>query len=165
LAKREMLLLRIPRDTLHEMVAGQADVHRQLFDLLVTRLLTNTLQTSPLFAAFDSAQRRELATLFEVRRAAPGIVLEQQGKRSDGLYLTLAGEFRVVQGRPPGPLPPGALLGHTSILGQTPANRTVIAVVESIVLRMPAARFGDFAARFPPVLASLADLAPRSEAL
>ncbi len=158
-AQGPLSLLRIATAELRRIAEAYSDVHRALFDLLTRRLLTLTLQTSPLFAAFDVQQKLALARLFEVRRAAPGIVLEEKGKRCDGLYITLAGEFEVVQGDDSVPLPPGSVVGHEALLNRMPARKSVIVMSDSIVLRMPASKFGSFAAEFPPAVAYLADVA------
>ena len=155
-AKGPLLLLRIARDDLSEIVVAHSEVHELLFDLLVQRRVANLLQSAPLFAPFDLEQRKELANMFEVRWAAPGVVLQERGKRSDGLYLLLVGEFaEVVAGRQT-PVALGTVIGHRSLLSRELAARTIVAVTESVVLRMPAKRFGAFAVQFPPALAALA---------
>jgi CRP-like cAMP-binding protein len=158
-ARSQLTLLWIATDMLREISEAHADVHRALFDLLTKRMLTLTLQTSPLFAAFDAQQKRELARMFEIRRAAPGTVLEEKGKKCDALYVMLAGEIEIVQGDESVPLAPGSIMGHEALLAGRPARKSVIVVSDSIVLRMPGARFGAFAAQFPPAVAWLADMA------
>ncbi len=158
-ARSQLTLLWIATDMLRAISETHADVHRALFDLLTKRMLTLTLQTSPLFAAFDAQQKRELARMFEIRRAAPGMVLEEKGKKSDALYVLLAGEVEIVQGDESVPLAPGTIVGHEALLAGRPARKSVMVVSDSIVLRMPAARFGAFAAQFPPAVAWLADMA------
>jgi CRP-like cAMP-binding protein len=162
-AKGGLLLLRIPKSELGDIVAVHSEVHQLLFDLLVQRRIANTLQTSSLFAAFDLEQRKELATMFEVRWAAPGVVLQERGKRSDGLYLLLVGEFAEVKGDEHVPLGLGTVIGHRSLLSHGVATRTIVALTESVVLRMPAKRFGSFAVQFPPALADLASQAAGPE--
>jgi len=162
-AKGPLLLLRIPKSELGEIVVAHGEVHQLLFDLLVQRRVANTLQTSSLFAAFDLEQRKELATMFEVRWAAPGVVLQEQGKRSDGLYLLLVGEFAEVRGEEQIPVPLGTVIGHRSLLSHDVATRTIVTLTESVVLRMPAKRFGSFAVQFPPALAELANRAAEPE--
>jgi len=154
-----LTVLWIDRDDLRRIAEAHVEVHHALFDLLTRRLLTHTLLTSPLFAAFDPGQRRELARMFEVRRAAPGIVLEERGKRCDALYITLAGEFEIIQGEEATPLPAGSIVGHEALLSRSPARKSVMVMSDSIDLRMPAAKFGSFAAQFPPAIAYLADVA------
>lgn len=155
-ATDSLLMLRIDKPSLLAIVGMHPDVHQVLFDLMVQRLLANLLQTSPLFAAFDQQQRRELAQMFEVRRAPAGVALQEQGKRSDGLYLLLAGEFGHIEDDMLVPVELGTTVGHRSLLSREPASRTIVALSESIVLRIPARRFGTFASQFPPAVAHLA---------
>jgi CRP-like cAMP-binding protein len=159
------LAMRIPKEALDAVVKRHAAVGNVLFELLVRRLVAHTLQTSPLFAAFDAATRKELARLFEVRRASPGVVIKERGKRSDGLYIPLAGEFDLDNGKHVVPLPLGSLFGHASMLSQEPEKHTIRVLKEAVVLRLPAARFLAFAARFPKALAHLTELAQRPHAL
>lgn len=155
-----LTVLRIDEPALLGIVEAFPHVRQVLFDLLVKRVVTNTLQTSSLFSAFDAEQRKELARLFEVRLAPRRCVLQQAGKRSDGLYLLLVGDFAAVERQEEQrPLPLGTLVGHRSLLTRDVASRTVIAVAESLVLRLPASRFTSFATQYPPALAHLAETA------
>lgn len=157
-----LLALEIPKVALDAIVLRHAMLGDVLFDVLVKRLLTMAIQTSPLFSAFDVPKRKELARLFEVRRAAPGTIIKQRGKRSDGLYLVLAGDIEVEGGSK---IPLGTMFGATSLLSDAPEQHTVRARKESVVLRLPAARFLGFAARVPDALTHLAELAKNPDAL
>jgi CRP-like cAMP-binding protein len=55
------------------------------------------------------------------------------------------------------PLPLGTVIGYRSLLSHDPATHTIVTLTESVVLRMPAKRFGSFAVQFPPALAALAN--------
>lgn len=157
-----LLALKIPKIALDAIVQRHAMLGDVLFDVLVRRLITMALQTSPLFAAFDVPKRKELARLFEVRRAAAGTVIKERGKRSDGLYVALAGDIEI-EGT--GTIALGNMFGHTSLLSDALEERTVRARRESVLLRLPAARFLSFAARVPAALTHLAELAKDPEAL
>lgn len=158
-ARGHLQLLCISRNELHRIMKTHTDLNDVLFSVLAGRLIANLLQTSSLFAAFDLEQRRELAKMFEVRRAASGTELQQEGKRADGLYVALLGQFDMEEGGLVVSLPLGSVFGHASLLSRVPADRTVRATTESVVLRMPATRFSAFAAEFPPALDHLAALA------
>jgi putative transposase len=164
--KGRMLALHIPKRALDRIVKSHPSLGDVLFELLVRRLVTSALQTSALFAAFDVSTRKEVAHLFEVRRGAPGTVIKERGKRSDGLYVALAGEFQVVdedgQSRL---LALGTMFGHSSLLADAPEKQTIVILKDAVVLRLSAARFFGFAARFPAVLAHLSALAERPDAL
>jgi CRP-like cAMP-binding protein len=159
-AETPLMTLRIEKRALDEVTKEHPDVEAALFDLLARRLITNLMHTSPLFNAFEPAVRLELAQKFEVRRASAGTVIAERGRRSDGLYVLLAG---VVMGEPDGEAPKriarGAAFGHASLLGSGTADATVRAATEAILLRMPAAGFGALAALYPPALAHLAETA------
>jgi CRP-like cAMP-binding protein len=154
-----MLALRIPKEALDRVVARHSAVGDVLFDVLVRRLVTNALQTSTLFAAFDLPTRKELARLFEVRRASPGVVIKRSGKRSDGLYLALAGTFEVERDGKKSLLQLGTMFGHTSLVSEALEKHTIVVRNDAVVLRLSAARFLTFAARFPAALAHLTELA------
>jgi CRP/FNR family transcriptional regulator, cyclic AMP receptor protein len=161
IAMGSLVLLKIATADLHRIMAVHPELSDVLFGLLTGRLIANLLQTSALFADFDAEQRKELARMFEVRRAAAGTVLQETGKRSDGLYLALLGDLEMQEGGLIASVAPGTVFGHTSLLAHTPADRTVTAGSEAVVLRMPASRFGRFAAEFPPALDHLTELASK----
>lgn len=150
-----LMTLEISKSALDEITKKHSDVRDALFQLLVKRLLTNLMSTSPLFAAFDPPARLELTNMFEVRRADSGTVIAEKGRKSDGLYLLLAGELETTgQG---GRIPRGTAFGHTSLFGGgTPSEQTVKARSEVVLLRLAASKFGSLAAQYPPVLAHLA---------
>ncbi|MBI5531305.1 MAG: cyclic nucleotide-binding domain-containing protein [Deltaproteobacteria bacterium] len=157
-ARGRVVLLRIAVQDLHRIMGDHPELGELLFNLLAGRLVSNLLQTSTLFAAFDMSQRKEIARLFEVRQAPSGTVLQELGKRSDGLYIALMGEFDMEEGGLVATLSAGSIFGHGSLLTRAPADRTIVASSDSVVLRMPASRFASFAAQFPPALEYLAQL-------
>src|SRR5262249_33122818 len=120
-----LVALRIPRSDLTGIVMSQAAVGDVLFDLLIQRLVAYTLQPGPLFTAFDPDARKDLAKLFEVRRALRGVVLREKGKRSDGLYIAIAGQIEADDGNATGSLPLGTMFGQGSLLSQSPSGSTV----------------------------------------
>ncbi len=160
-AETDLVLLGIATADLHRIMSQYPELRSVLFDLLARRLAANALQTSPLFAAFDREHRMELARMFEVRRALPGVALQQAGKRSDGLYLLLMGTLVVRAGQLFTRLRPGSMFGYRSLLSRAPVERTITAESECIVLRLAAKRFSAFAMQYPPALDHLAELAGR----
>ncbi len=158
-AKGDLLLLRIPMTDLHRITHDHPELNDVLFGLLAGRLIANLLQTSSLFMGFDLEQRREIARMFEVRRAAPDTLLQQEGKASDALYVSLLGDIEMEKDGLIAPLPPGSVFGHESIVNRAPADRTLRVASESIVLRMPYKRFVAFAAHYPTSLEHLSELA------
>jgi CRP-like cAMP-binding protein len=159
-AETPLMTLRIEKRALDEVTKDYPDVEDALFDLLARRLVTNLMHTSPLFAAFEPSVRLELAQKFEVRRATTGTVLAERGRRSDGLYVILAGNVMAEpEAGAPTRIARGTAFGHASLLGAATADVTVRAATEAVLLRMPAAGFASLAAVYPPALAHLAETA------
>jgi CRP-like cAMP-binding protein len=158
-ALRPTMLLCVRKETLDRAMAAHPEVLARLFDLLARRLVSNLVGTAPLFAAFEPDARLSLARLFEVRRAPAGTVLAARGRRSDGLYVLVAGHLEAASGDGASiRVARGSSFGHGSLLGGRAAAETVTAVTESLVLRLPAAKFATLAALYPPALAHLAEI-------
>jgi len=160
-AETPLMTLRIEKKALDAITAQHAEVGDALFQLLARRLVTNLMHSSPLFSGFAPAARLELAQMFEVRRAEAGTVLAEEGKRSDGLYVLLAGHVTATGEGVDGEtrIARGTAFGHASLLGNAPSDVTVVASTEAVLLRLPAAKFSSLAALYPPVLALLAETA------
>ncbi len=156
-----LFAMRIPRTVLRDVVAQHPKVGEVVFSLLTRRLVGNLLQSSALFTAFDPASRKELARLFEVRRAHRGARIIEQGKKSDGLYIPLTGrvELRSASGGLADVAGPGTVIGQETLLSQAPSEVTATCAKEMALLCLPAASFGRVASQYPPVLAHLAELA------
>jgi CRP-like cAMP-binding protein len=158
-AETQLMTLRIEKTKLDEVTKEYPELEDALFDLLARRLIMNLMHSSKLFSAFEPSGRLELAQKFEVRRATTGTVIMEQGRRSDGLYVLLAGHV-VAQsddGKPTR-VARGTAFGHASFLGGS-AKETIRTASEAVLLRMPAAGFAAMAALYPPVLAYLAETA------
>ncbi|MBX3214757.1 MAG: cyclic nucleotide-binding domain-containing protein [Labilithrix sp.] len=159
-AETPLMTLRVEKRALDAVTKEHPEIEDALFDLLARRLITNLMHTSPLFAAFEPAVRLELAQKFEVRRAPAGTVIAERGRRSDGLYVILAGNVMTEpDSGAPTRIARGTAFGHASLLGSGTADVTVRAASEAVLLRMPAAGFGSLAALYPPALAHLAETA------
>ena len=159
-ARGRVLVLRIPRTVLDAMVDRYPGVRDMLFELLTRRIVASLLQTSTLFAVLDPAARKQVANMFEVRRAPQGTPLAIAGKRSDGLYVVLAG--RVELTHPSGEIAlrgAGAVVGQRALLSQQqPADVTVLTETDCLLLRLPAHAFGRIASEYPGALHRLASL-------
>ncbi|MCB9626581.1 MAG: cyclic nucleotide-binding domain-containing protein [Sandaracinaceae bacterium] len=150
--------LRIPKTVINEIVAEFPAVDEVLLELLTRRLLGNVLRTNPLFAGFDPDTRAELARLFEVRRAPAGTQVFVQGKKTDGLYVPLLGRLDVAQdGRVLGRVRLGTVIGQSAMLTRAPAESTVTAETDALVLRLPGNRFNELAALYPTALMHLSE--------
>jgi len=158
-ARAGCVALRIRKAALDAIIARHPSVGEVLFGLLARRLVSDGLETSSLFAPFDPTVRAEIARAFEVRRARAGTVLQETGKKGDGLYLVLSGVAEAREGSAVERLSHGALIGHETLVTRAAATRTVTVVSEAVLLRLPAARFAAFVTEYPPALAHLAELA------
>ncbi len=152
-----LMALRIDKSKLDRVTTVFPEVEDALFELLARRLIINIMASSPLFTAFELKTRFELAQLFEVRRADAGTIIAERGRKSDGLYLLLAGNIVAESSGTAARIALGSAFGHGTLLGQPVATATIRAVSESILLRMPATSFSSFAMQYPPALAHLAE--------
>jgi len=160
-ARGELEALRFPREALDRAAERFPSLEGVLIELLGRRLVSNLLKTSPLFAGFDPSTRMEIAKLFEIRRATRGTVLLEKGKRGDGLFVVLQGAIDTdeeVAG-------PGGMFGHQALLSREPSEVSATAKTDSLLLRMPARRFNELAAMYPPALMAISQLADESDAV
>lgn len=159
IAQGKLVALRVPREVLTRLIARHPKLAEVLLELLTRRLLGNLLQSSPLFQEFDAAGRRELASMFEIRRAAAGTMLAVVGKKMDGLYISLTGTLAVSQpGAPERIAPPGVMFGQSTLLSNEPSQVDAKARVNMVVLRLPASAFTQVAMQYPTILARLTEL-------
>lgn len=156
-AETAVMALRIEKQKLDEVTARHSVIGDALFQLLARRLVTNLMHASPVFTSFDPRVRLELAQMFEIRRAEPGTVISERGKRSDGLYIVLAGHVTATGDAGETRIARGSTFGHGSLMGAAPAQVTIEAKTEAVLLRLPAAKFSSLAASYPPVLALLSE--------
>jgi CRP-like cAMP-binding protein len=159
-AETAVMALRIGKNVIDKVSAEHAEVNDALFELLARRLVSNLMTTSPLFTLFEPKVRLELAQMFEIRRAAPGTILSERGRRSDGLYVLLAGNVMAKgDGAQEVRMARGTAFGHGSLMGDAPAMETIRVASEAVLLRLPATKFAALAASYPPVLAALSETA------
>ena len=146
--------LRISKLLIDLLVQQHPPVGDVLLEILSRRLVATLLRTNPIFTAFDERTRKQIAGLFEVRRAFAGTKIVEAGKRSDGMYLALHGRVVVRRGDGTrlGNMELGRAIGQESLLTRQPSPITVEAVSDVLVLRMPAARFGDLLLKRPDVV-------------
>jgi cAMP-dependent protein kinase regulator len=124
------------------------------------RLLSTLVETSPLFAPFTPLERIALVTSFQFIEAAKHARLVEEGVRSPGLFILVAGEAAVISGRTPiARLEPGDVFGEMSlILGQV-SQATVVCLEKSYVLFMPRSAFSELIMTHPQVLEYVGQLA------
>ena len=156
--------LRISKLLLDGLVRQHPPFDDVLFEILSRRLVATLLRTNPIFTAFDERTRRQIAGLFEVRRALAGTKIVEAGRRSDGMYLPLYGRIvgRTGDGTRLGNIELGQAIGQESMLTRQPSPITIEAVSEVLVLRMPAARFSNLLMKRPDVVEHIQGLKRRN---
>lgn len=157
--EEQLTALRIPKHTLDTLVVQHEEVGHVLINLLTVRLLGLLMRTSPLFSALDPETQREVIGLFEIRTASEGTVVQQAGKRGDGLYIPLTGKLEI--SRPSGLTfiePAGTIVGQSTLLGRTASPNTVRTLGDTVMLRLPSTRFIELVTQYPTVLAQLSEL-------
>ena len=161
-------LLAIDRSVFSELIENEAAVVTVLLRFLRDRLMENLTRTSSLFEPFSGDDRWALAKKFKFLEVEPGAVLIEQGERSAGLYIMLAGQAEVFRQEMKGlrrlaTLGPGSVCGEMSLLSQGDAVATVKATTKSFVLRMPSSDFRELIMTHPQVLAFVGDMAAEKE--
>ena len=157
-AVRKLQALKLTHAAVLGLTERYPEVEDVLFEVLSRRLVSNLLQTSPMFVPFDPETKKQLSAMFEVRRAKAGTKLLDSGKRSDGLYIPLAGRLEADISDEKITVPNGELVGQRSLISSEPSDVTVAAATEVILLRLPAVRFAELAALYPSALAYLSEL-------
>ncbi|MGB9340083.1 MAG: cyclic nucleotide-binding domain-containing protein [Polyangiales bacterium] len=156
--------LRIDKMLLDQLVKRHPPFGDVLLEILCRRLIASLLRTNPIFTAFAESTRRQIAALFEVRRAFAGTKILEANKRADGLYLPLHG--RIVSRRADGTriaeMELGHAIGEESLLLRAPSLITVQAASDVLVLRMPVAQFGDLLLHRPDFVQHIQILKRRS---
>ena len=103
------------------------------------RLIANLLNTNPLFAPFDPANRKDLLSRF-VGHEVPGkTIFIEQGKPGNGLYLILQGSAEVLTWNGQeyiqvAKLGPGDIAGEISLIHEEPATATVRTIGNTTLL-------------------------------
>jgi CRP-like cAMP-binding protein len=140
-------VLEISRNALARM-AEELPVIKEVLDRFTReRLITNLLQTSPLFAPFSLGQRSALLRRFEGRDLEVGTEIIRHGEPGQGLFVVLSGRLEVLRadGRGTsvvfGQLGPGEMCGEMSLVGAAPTSATVRAVTPATVLYLARADF------------------------
>ena len=133
--------------------------------------VASALAGTALFASLDEGERRWLAERSTVRRCRRGQVVFGEGEPSDSLIVVLGGRLRVYVGSADGSelllavVGEGESIGEIGALDGKPRSASVDALVDSVVLRVPARTMHDLLDQSPKLvrglLAALADLVRR----
>jgi CRP-like cAMP-binding protein len=163
-AEEETELLEVTDTVLREVVQEHPGVATSLKNFYRQRLLNNVMTISPMFKDFDPGERKSVVERFKMRQAAPGEVFITEGKNSDGLYVVLHGQVRVVKKNDEGMqfelarLKEGDLFGEMSLLTRQPATATVTATGNTIVLKLPRENFQELILTHPQILELVSEL-------
>ena len=123
------------------------------------RMLSNLMNTAPIFSPFNKSDRRDLVQKFRARDVGRGDVLVKEGSISDGLYVVLSGEVAVeAKGQRIATLKEGQVFGEMSLLTRTPAGATVRATRHTSLLRLPKQDFDGLILSHPQVLEHVSTL-------
>ncbi|MBT8495585.1 MAG: cyclic nucleotide-binding domain-containing protein, partial [Deltaproteobacteria bacterium] len=165
-AVSQLSLLDIPRDTTRYIVERQGRVRKLLMRFFRARMVGSLMVSSDLFRPFSVEDRRKLVTRFRLRELPPGQVVLEQGNRSDGLYLVLAGLVDVTSsgGNLLATLSSGEVFGEISLLEDSKTTATVRARTRGWVLRLPRDDFKELISSYPKVLERLRRLAKERKA-
>jgi CRP-like cAMP-binding protein len=130
------------------LVLGKDDFERLLVSALGTEQVRETIQICaflrrhPLFADWHPQALLAIAHHFQFSACPAGQSILQQGESNDHFYLVYEGEFRVSQGgRQVALLGPGDFAGEISLLRESAAVADVVAVRNSLCLRLARADF------------------------
>jgi CRP-like cAMP-binding protein len=158
-AEEETELLEVTDTVLRDLATTYPQVVTSLRNFYRQRLLNNVMAISPLFKDFDPAERKSIVEKFRMRQAAPGEKIIAEGKSSDGLYVVLHGVVQVTrQEREVSRLKEGDIFGEMSLLTREPANATVSAQTNAILLRLPRDSFQELVVTHPQILELVSEL-------
>jgi CRP-like cAMP-binding protein len=153
-------VLAIDRALLGDLVSGSPDLLKVLLRFLRERLVATLAETSPLFAPFTPLERLGLAARFHFLEVDEGLRILEEGGKSPGLFILLAGEAKAVAGgRVVGRLESGDAFGEVSLITNQPATASIEALCRSFVLYLPRSDFTEIIMTHPQVLEHISSLA------
>jgi CRP-like cAMP-binding protein len=153
-------ILAIDRELLNDLIAGSPELLKVLLRFLRERLIAMLAETSPLFAPFTPLERLGLAARFHFLEIDEGLRIVEEGGKSPGLFVLLAGEAKAVANdRIVAHLESGDVFGEISLIANQPASASVVALTKSFVLYLPRADFSEIIMTHPQVLEHISSLA------
>jgi CRP-like cAMP-binding protein len=146
-------VLALDRPLLNDLVAASPDLLKVLLRFLRERLIATLAETSPLFAPFTPLERLGLAARFQFLEIDEGLRMIEEGVKSPGLFVMLAGEAEAVTGEQSvGHLGGGDVFGENSLIAGQPATAAVVALGKCFVLFLPRSAFSELIMTHPQVL-------------
>lgn len=153
-------VLAFDRALLSDLVAASPELLVVLLRFLRERLMVNLAETSPLFAPFTALERLALAVRFQFLEVDDGLRIIEEGDKSAGLFILLAGEAQAIAGgRVVAQMGPGEVFGEISLISGHPSTASVTTTCKSFLLFLPRADFSEIIMTHPQVLEYLASLA------
>ena len=153
-------VLAIDRALLGDLVAGSPELLKVLLRFLRERLVATLAETSPLFAPFTPLERLGLSARFHFLEIDEGLRILEEGERSPGLFVLLAGEANAVTGgRIVAHLESGDAFGEISLITNQPATASIETLCKSFVLYLPRSDFTEIIMTHPQVLEHISSLA------
>ena len=153
-------VLAIDRALLNDLVAGSPELLKVLLRFLRDRLVATLAETSPLFAPFTQLERIGLAARFHFLEIDEGLCVLEEGAKSPGLFVLLAGDAKAVAGgHTVAHLESGDAFGEISLMTNQPATASVVALSKSFVLYLPRSDFSEIIMTHPQVLEHISSLA------
>ncbi len=119
------------------------------------------LAESELFGTLDDAERQLLAGRLETVMVEGGEVLIREGDPADGIYLVFSGRLQARLGAGDdfsviGEAGRGEVVGEAALLTDQPRGATVVALRDSLVLRLSVEAFEELLAQSPMLLRPIA---------
>lgn len=132
-ADDEVEIFELSRQDVAQLSQSRPKVAEELIEYCRKRLLSNLLQTSPVFKQFDESTRILLLDKFQRRGFQPGGKLIEQGQAGTGLFVLATGEVEVTVAKEGGEsvtvanLGPGEVVGEIALLHNQETSATVTA--------------------------------------
>jgi CRP-like cAMP-binding protein len=153
-------VLAFDRGLLSDLVGASPDLLVVLLRFLRERLIVNLAESSQLFAPFTPLERLALAARFRFIEVDEGFRMVEEGGRSAGLFVLLAGEAAATAGgQVIAHLLPGEVFGEMSLMSGQPATASVTAGCKSFLLFLPRTDFSEVIMTHPQVLEYLSSVA------
>lgn len=153
-------VLAFDRALLRDLAVASPDLLVVLLRFVRERLIVTLSETSHLFAPFTALERLALAARFQFLEIDEGLRLIEEGGKSPGLFVLLAGEAHAFSGgRMVARLLPGEVFGEISLMTGQSSTASVTAICKSFVLFLPRSDFSEIIMTHPQVLEYLSSLA------
>jgi CRP-like cAMP-binding protein len=153
-------VLALDRALLNDLIAASPELLKVLLRFLRERLMATLSETSPLFAPFTALERVGLAARFQFLEIDDGLRMVEEGAKSPGLFVLLAGAADVVAaGRLVGRLGSGDVFGEISLIAGQVAAADVVARGKCFVLFLPRSEFTEVIMTHPQVLEHISSVA------